>query len=64
MRARHLVSEKEVQNNKALTGEQMPELWTQLTPGLKRQLAQQWAKLIQQVQQSNESGREGRDVQD
>lgn len=42
----------DLQNNRTATSRSSPTLWQQLAPPLQKQLAQQWAKLIRQIQHS------------
>ena len=58
MIAHRLVSEQEIQNNAILVSKRTPKLWAQLTPDLRRQLTQHWAKLIQKMRQQSIPGKE------
>lgn len=62
MVAHHLMLEQEVQSSLIPSGERAPQLWTQLAPDLRRQLAQHWAKMIQRMRQQTIQGEEGHDV--
>jgi hypothetical protein len=46
------VSAQKVRSGPVRIYSQPPALWKELAPSLQRQLAQQWAKLIQQIRQS------------
>ena len=56
------VSEQEVRSSLVPSGEQVPQLWTQLVPDLRKQLAQHWAKMIQRMRQQTVQGEEEHDV--
>jgi hypothetical protein len=62
MVAHRLVSEQKMRNSPVLVSERNPKLWTQLTPGLRRQLTQHWAKLIQKMRQQSIPGKEEHNV--
>jgi hypothetical protein len=62
MVAHHLVWEQEVQSSLVPSGERAPQLWTQLTPDLRRQMAQHWAKMIQRMRQQTVRGEEEHNV--
>ncbi|MCP4686386.1 MAG: hypothetical protein GY867_13190 [bacterium] len=62
MIAHRLVSEQEIQNNAILVSKRTPKLWAQLTPDLRRQLTQHWAKLIQKMRQQSIPGKEEHNV--
>jgi hypothetical protein len=53
-------SEQEMQSRPS--SEQAHQLWTQLSPDLRRQLAQRWAKMVQKMRQQNTRGEEVHDV--
>jgi hypothetical protein len=62
MVAHRPVSEQEVRSSLVPSGEQVPQLWTQLVPDLRKQLAQHWAKMIQRMRQQTIKGEEEHDV--
>jgi hypothetical protein len=62
MEAQCVVSEQKEQNGPTHLRNQCPTLWIQLAPPLQKQLAQHWAKLIQQTRHRTIPGEEGNDA--